>query len=139
MAKNLYNTANGKVLNMDRMRLLNEKTIAVGNMSVNARGDRVAPNGEIIKTRNEIMKERRNLHPVVRYNGHRSNEVAPVGQETGTETTPSSTVQETTTVQETATVQIPTTSSSLRGSLASAVNIDLTNVVLPTKKTINRI
>jgi hypothetical protein len=133
MAKNLYNTANGKVLNMDRMRLLNEKTIAVGNMSVNARGDRVAPNGEIIKTRNEIMKERRNLHPVVRYNGHRSNEVAPVGQETGPETTPSSTVQET------ATVQTPTTSSNLRGSLASAVNIDLTNVVLPTKKTINRI
>jgi len=133
MAKNLYNTANGKVLNMDRMRLLNEKTIAVGNMSVNARGDRVAPNGEIIKTRNEIMKERRNLHPVVRYNGHISNEVAPVGQETDPETTPSSTVQET------ATVQIPTTSSNLRGSLASAVNIDLTNVVLPTKKTINRI
>lgn len=127
MAKNLYNTANGKVLNMDRMRLLNEKTIAVGNMSVNARGDRVAPNGEIIKTRNEIMKERRNLHPVVRYNGHRSNEVAPVEQETD---------QETTIVQ---TPTTPTTSSNLRGSLASAVNIDLTNVVLPTKKTINRI
>lgn len=133
MAKNLYNTANGKVLNMDRMRLLNEKTIAVGNMSVNARGDRVAPNGEIIKTRNEIMKERRNLHPVVRYNGHRSNEVAPVEQETDPKTSPSSTVQETTIVQ------TPTTSSNLRGSLASAVNIDLTNVVLPTKKTINRI
>lgn len=136
MAKNLYNTANGKVLNMDRMRLLNEKTIAVGNMSVNARGDRVAPNGEIIKTRNEIMKERRNLHPVVRYNGHRSNEVAPVKQETDPETAPSSTVQETTIVQ---TPTTPTTSSNLRGSLASAVNIDLTNVVLPTKKTINRI
>lgn len=136
MAKNLYNTANGKVLNMDRMRLLNEKTIAVGNMSVNARGDRVAPNGEIIKTRNEIMKERRNLHPVVRYNGHRSNEVTPVEQETDPETAPSSTVQETTIVQTSTT---PTTSSNLRGSLASAVNIDLTNVVLPTKKTINRI
>lgn len=136
MAKNLYNTANGKVLNMDRMRLLNEKTIAVGNMSVNARGDRVAPNGEIIKTRNEIMKERRNLHPVVRYNGHRSNEVAPVEQETDPVTAPSSTVQETTIVQTSTT---PTTSSNLRGSLASAVNIDLTNVVLPTKKTINRI
>jgi len=129
MAKNLYNTANGKVLNMDRMRLLNEKTIAVGNMSVNARGDRVAPNGEIIKTRNEIMKERRNLHPVVRYNGHRSDEEAPVEQETE----PSSIEQETTIVQ------VPTTSSNLRGSLASAVNIDLTNVVLPPKKTINRI
>ena len=136
MAKNLYNTANGKVLNMDRMRLLNEKTIAVGNMSVNARGDRVAPNGEIIKTRNEIMKERRNLHPVVRYNGHRSNEVAPVEQETDPKTAPSSTVQETTIVQTSTT---PTTSTNLRGSLASAVNIDLTNVVLPTKKTINRI
>lgn len=136
MAKNLYNTANGKVLNMDRMRLLNEKTIAVGNMSVNARGDRVAPNGEIIKTRNEIMKERRNLHPVVRYNGHRSNEVVPVEQETDPKTSPSSTVQETTIVQ---TPTTPTTSSNLRGSLASAVNIDLTNVVLPTKKTINRI
>lgn len=133
MAKNLYKTANGKVLDMDRMRLLNEKTIAVGNMNVNARGDHVATNGEIIKTRNEIMKERRNLHPVVRYNGHRSNEVAPVEQETDPETSPSSTIQETTIVQ------TPTASSNLRGSLAGAVNIDLTNVVLPTKKTINRI
>jgi len=56
-----YRTASGKVLNMEKLRLMNEKTPAVGNMQVNARGDLINSNGEIIKTRNEIMKEKKDL------------------------------------------------------------------------------
>lgn len=58
MNKN-YKTAQGKNLNMDKLRLLNELTPAIGNMNVNARGDLISTNGKIIKTRNEVMKEKR--------------------------------------------------------------------------------
>ena len=70
MAKNVYRTAAGQHVNVDTMRLVNEGVVAVGNMSVNARGDQVAPDGSIIKTRNEVMKEHynRNIQPVVKYN-----------------------------------------------------------------------
>jgi hypothetical protein len=61
MATN-HTTARGTQLNMDRLLLANEKTIAVGNMKVNARGDQLGPGGKIIKTRNEIMAERNRLH-----------------------------------------------------------------------------
>jgi hypothetical protein len=39
------------------LRLLHEKENAVGNMSVNARGDEIDNHGNIIKTRNEKMRE----------------------------------------------------------------------------------
>lgn len=58
MNKN-YKTAQGKNLNMEKLRLLNELTPAIGNMNVNARGDLISTNGKIIKTRNEVMKEKR--------------------------------------------------------------------------------
>ena len=129
MPKNIYTTAGGKTLNIDQMRLLNEKTIAVGNMGVNARGDQITPSGDIIKTRNEIMKERRNISPVVRYNGHNSvaQEPTPAAAETREPTVnPAPAV-----VQE--------QPANLRGSLASAVGVDLTNAVEAPKKTITRI
>lgn len=70
MGKNVYRTAQGHAVDMDSMRLVNEGTVAVGNMPVNARGDQIAPDGSIIKTRNEIMKEHynRNIQPMVKYN-----------------------------------------------------------------------
>jgi hypothetical protein len=45
---------------MDRLKLLNEKTIAVGNSGLNARGDLVKGN-KILKSREEIMQETYNL------------------------------------------------------------------------------
>lgn len=70
MGKNVYKTANGQSVNMDSMRLINESVVAVGNMAVNARGDQITPDGSVIKTRNEIMKEHynRNIQPMVKYN-----------------------------------------------------------------------
>lgn len=40
----IYKTANGKTIDMDQLALKNEKVRAVGNMSVNARGDVIDPN-----------------------------------------------------------------------------------------------
>lgn len=61
MAAN-HRTARGVPVDMDRLRLANESTIAVGNMRVNARGDELGPGGKVIKTRAQVMQERSKLH-----------------------------------------------------------------------------
>jgi hypothetical protein len=53
----IYKTAQGKTVDMDRLRLMHEHEPAVGNMSVNARGDEIDSQGNIIKPRNEIMRD----------------------------------------------------------------------------------
>ena len=45
-----YRTAMGKVVDMAALTARNEKTRAVGNMKVNARGDTIDAHGNIIKT-----------------------------------------------------------------------------------------
>ena len=57
MARGVYRTAQGKFVNMDNLRLQNENEIAVGNMGVNARGDRVNKKGNIVKSRNQVVNE----------------------------------------------------------------------------------
>lgn len=57
MASNTYRTAQGKMINMDTLRVRNEETIAVGNMKTNARGDELGPGGVVVKTRDQVMKE----------------------------------------------------------------------------------
>lgn len=61
MKKN-YRTALGKAVDMDNLRLVNEETIAIGNMKVNARGDELGPGGQVVKTRNEVMDEYYRMH-----------------------------------------------------------------------------
>lgn len=61
MATN-HRTARGLAIDMDRIRLANEQTIAVGNMKVNARGDQLGAGGKVIKTRQQIMAEKNKLH-----------------------------------------------------------------------------
>lgn len=56
----IYKTAQGKVLDMDRLRLLHEREVAVGNMNVNARGDQVDQYGNIVKKKNDIIKDKYN-------------------------------------------------------------------------------
>lgn len=53
----LYNTAQGKRVNIDNLLLQNEHVIAVGNQKVNARGDQLGPGGKIVKTRDQVMRE----------------------------------------------------------------------------------
>jgi hypothetical protein len=57
MASNTYRTAQGKMINMDSLRVRNEQTIAVGNMKTNARGDELGPGGIVVRTRDQVMKE----------------------------------------------------------------------------------
>lgn len=63
MANNrrIYRTALGKTVDMDSLRIANEKSIAVGNMKVNARGDELGPGGVILKTKAQVEAERNAL------------------------------------------------------------------------------
>lgn len=63
--RQVYRTARGKVVDMNKLINQNELTIAVGNAKVNARGDKLGPNGEIVKTREEILRERESANQVV--------------------------------------------------------------------------
>lgn len=57
MAGRTYKTAQGVSINVDQLRLLNERVVAVGNAGVNARGDQVNSDGSIKENRNDIMKK----------------------------------------------------------------------------------
>jgi len=48
MTKQTYRTAQGKVIDMGKLMLQNEKIRAVGNMNVNARGDQIDHNNKIV-------------------------------------------------------------------------------------------
>jgi len=60
MGKNVYKSAQGKIVDMDKLRLIHENEIAVGNMKVNARGDQIGTNGKVVKSRNEVVKDHYN-------------------------------------------------------------------------------
>ena len=51
--KTQHFTKQGKPIDFDALRTKNEKTIAVGNAGVNARGDTIGPGGKIVKKREE--------------------------------------------------------------------------------------
>ena len=53
----LHRSSKGKLVDMENLRLVNEQSIAVGNMKVNARGDELGQGGQIVKTRNERMNQ----------------------------------------------------------------------------------
>ena len=55
MAKRTYRSAKGKTIDMEAMRVANEKVIAAGNMKVNAKGDLIE-GGEIVQTAKERVK-----------------------------------------------------------------------------------
>lgn len=60
MTSKQYRTAMGKVVDMGAIILQNENTRAVGNMSVNAKGDRVDANNRIIdKKSNQIKRQQK--------------------------------------------------------------------------------
>jgi len=53
MSREVYRSANGKPVDMGALRLKNEKTRAVGNMKVNARGDEIDERGRVIRKKTE--------------------------------------------------------------------------------------
>jgi len=60
-----HRTARGIPVDMDRLRLQNETSIAVGNMKVNARGDQLGPGGKVVKTRAQVLAEKNKLHGAI--------------------------------------------------------------------------
>ena len=55
--KKVYRTSNGKIVDMDLLRQKNELVPAVGNVRVNARGDELGKGGQIIRKREDILKD----------------------------------------------------------------------------------
>jgi hypothetical protein len=51
----VYTTAQGKQIDIEGLRVANEETIAVGNMKVNARGDKLGAGGRVAETRNQAQ------------------------------------------------------------------------------------
>lgn len=56
MTGKVYRSAQGKMVDLGSLQLQNEQTRAVGNMGVNARGDRVNSENRPIDTRNQQVK-----------------------------------------------------------------------------------
>ena len=52
-----YKTAMGKSIDMGAMVLANEKVRAVGNQKVNAKGDIIDSNNNVVKTRQQQLAE----------------------------------------------------------------------------------
>lgn len=52
-----YRTMQGKEIDMEKLSLKNETTIAVGNVRMNARGDELGAGGKIVKTREQVLAE----------------------------------------------------------------------------------
>ena len=55
--RQVYRSMQGKEVDMHKLVMQNEMTVAVGNVRVNARGDELGPGGKIIRKREEVLKE----------------------------------------------------------------------------------
>jgi hypothetical protein len=53
--RQVYRSMQGKEVDMHKLVMQNETTVAVGNMRVNARGDELGPGGKIIRKREEVI------------------------------------------------------------------------------------
>ena len=56
MTSKVYKTALGKVVDIGALMLQNENVRAVGNMGVNARGDRIDSHNRVIDSKNNQIK-----------------------------------------------------------------------------------
>ena len=55
--KRMYRTMQGRMVDIEKLRTANESVRAVGNMSVNARGDVLGPGGQITTSKAEVMQK----------------------------------------------------------------------------------
>lgn len=55
--RQLHRSMQGKEVDMNKLVMQNELTMAVGNAKVNARGDELGPGGQIIKKREDVLRE----------------------------------------------------------------------------------
>jgi hypothetical protein len=55
--RGVYRSMQGREVDLNKLINQNELTVAVGNMRVNARGDELGPGGQIIKKREDVLRE----------------------------------------------------------------------------------
>ncbi len=55
MARKVYRSMQGKIIDMELLAKKNELTPAIGNVRMNARGDEIGPGGKIIRSREDIL------------------------------------------------------------------------------------
>ena len=55
--KRMYRSMQGRMIDIEKLRATNEDQIAVGNMNVNARGDVLGPGGQIITSKDKVIKK----------------------------------------------------------------------------------
>jgi len=60
MTRRIYKSAMGKPVDMGSLLLQNERVRAVGNMNVNARGDRLDSNNQVVEPKNQQVQRRYN-------------------------------------------------------------------------------
>lgn len=60
MTQKVYRTAQGKTVDMGRLMVQNEKTRAVGNMKVNARGDLVDDMNNVVSSKPQQVNNQYN-------------------------------------------------------------------------------
>ena len=53
----VYTSMRGKEVDMEKMSMRFEKTPAVGNMKVNARGDEIGEGGRVVRTREQVLAD----------------------------------------------------------------------------------
>jgi ATP-dependent protease ClpP protease subunit len=56
-------TMKGKILDMGQIMAQNEKTVAIGNARMNARGDMLGAGGQIVKRREQVAQEYHSTNP----------------------------------------------------------------------------
>lgn len=57
--RKIYRSANGTPVELDKLIMRNETTVAIGNVRVNARGDELGPGGKIIKRTEDSVQQNR--------------------------------------------------------------------------------
>ena len=55
--KKMYRTMQGRMVDIDQLRAANESVQAVGNMKVNARGDVLGANGQVITPKAQVIRK----------------------------------------------------------------------------------
>lgn len=53
-----HTTYRGTTIDMDMLKYQNQHQVALGNASLNARGDKIGSGGTVIKTREELIQEK---------------------------------------------------------------------------------
>jgi len=79
--RQVYRSMQGKEVDMHKLVMQNEMTVAVGNVKVNARGDELGPGGQIIRKREEVLAAATNAVPAQNSQRKNIDNMDPEGNE----------------------------------------------------------